>query len=86
MPVRVMYSLEYRRVRMRLDSLARRALEEIEDAIADDPELGPHRQQIADGAIFDYHGLQGDLVVRYRRLRPDLVEFEALKDLRNPDL
>lgn len=86
MPVRVIYSQEYRRVRTRLDALAKRALEEIEDAIAQDPEQGPHRQQIADGAIVDYHGLQGDLVVRYRLLSVEVVEFEALKDLRNPDL
>lgn len=86
MPVRVTYSLEYLRVRNRLDSLAVRALEGVEDAIAFDPAVGPNRQQIRDGAIFDYDGLQGDLIVRYRRLSAQVVEFEALKDLRNPDL
>lgn len=86
MPVRVMYSPDYLRVRTRLDSLAVRALEEVEDAIAFDPAVGPSRQQIRDGAIFDYHRLQGDLIVRYRRLNAEVVEFEALKDLRNPDL
>lgn len=85
MPVRVIYSAEYLRVRNRLDSLAVRALEEVEDAIAFDPAVGRNRQQISDGAIFDYHGLQGDLIVRYRLLNPAVVEFEALKDLRNPD-
>lgn len=86
MPVRVIYSPEYLRVRNQLDSLAVRALEEVEDGIALDPSLGPNRQQIRDGAIFDYHGLQGDLIVRYRTLTAEVVEFEALKDLRNPDL
>jgi hypothetical protein len=81
-----MYSLEYQRVRSQLDSLARRALEQVEEDIAFDPTVGPHRQQTSDGAVFDYHGLRGDLIVRYRRLAADLVEFEALKDLRNPDL
>jgi len=86
MPVRVIYSREYLRVRNQLDSLAVRALEEVEDGIAFDPLVGPNRQQIRDGAIFDYHGLQGDLIVRYRILNAEGVEFEALKDLRNPDL
>ena len=85
MPVRVIYSTEYLRVRNQLDSLAVRALEEVEDAIAFDPAVGRNRQQINDGAIFDYHGLQGDLIVRYRTLNTEVVEFEALKDLRNPD-
>lgn len=85
MRVRVTYSLEYRSVRDRLDSLARRALEEVEDAIADDPEVGPHRQRIGDW-IFDYHGLKGDLIVRYRWLNPEAIEFSGLKDMRNPDL
>lgn len=85
MPVRVIYSTEYLRVRNQLDSLAVRALEEVEDAIAFDPVVGSNRQQISDGAIFDYHGLQGDLIVRYRMLNTEVVEFEALKDLRNPD-
>jgi len=86
MPVRVIYSPEYLRVRNQLDSLAVRALEEVEDTIAFDPAPGPNRQQIRDGAIIDYHGLQGDLIVRYRRLKAEVVEFEVLKDLRNPDL
>jgi len=86
MPVRVIYAKEYLRVRDQLDALARRALEEVEEAIALDLGVGLHRQQIRDGAIFDYSGLQGDLLVRYRRLIPDVVEFEAMKDLRNPDL
>jgi hypothetical protein len=84
--VRVSYSQKYLRVRNQLDALARRALEEVEDGIAFDPLVGPGRQQIADGAIFDYHGLQGDLIVRYPLLSSEAVELEALKDLRNPDL
>jgi hypothetical protein len=84
--VRVSYSQEYLRVRNLLDSLAKRALEEVEDGIAFDPAVGLNRRQIADAAIFDYHGLQGDLIVRYRRVSSEAVEFEALKDLRNPDL
>jgi hypothetical protein len=86
MPVRVSYSPSYLRVRNQLDSLAVRALEEVEDGIAFDPAVGPHRQQIPDGSIFDYHGLQGDLIVRYRPLGAEAVQFEALRDLRNPDL
>lgn len=85
MRVRVAYSPEYRSVRNRLDSLARRALEEVEDAIAEDPAVGQHRQQIGEW-IFDYHGLQGDLIVRYRWVNPEAIEFSALKDMRNPDL
>jgi hypothetical protein len=84
-PVRVVYSPEYQSVRERLDPLARRALEEIEDAIADDPAVGPHRQQIGE-SIFDYHGLQGDLIVRYHYLSPEAIEFSGLKDMRNPNL
>ena len=86
MRVRVLYATAYLRVREQLDSLAVRALEAVEDAIAFDPAVGPYRQQISDGAIFDYHGLQGDLIVRYRVLNTEVVEFEALKDLRNPHL
>ena len=85
MRARVVYSQEYLSVRHQLDSLARRALEEIEDAIAEDPDIGPYRQQIGD-AIYDYHGLKGELIVRYRRVSLEVVEFAALKDMRNPDL
>jgi len=86
MPVRVRYSPEYLRVRGKLDRLAMRALEVVEDAIAFDPVVGPYRQQINDGAVFDYHGLQGDLIVRYRILDADLVVLEAVQDLHNPHL
>jgi len=86
MPIRLRYSPEYRRVRSLLDPLAMRALEQVEDDIAFDPSIGPYRQQTSDGAIFDYHGMQGDLIVRYRRLSAESVEFEALRDLRSPDL
>ena len=85
MRVRVAYSKEYQSVRNRLDSLARRALQEVEDGIADDPEVGPYRQQIGEW-IFDYHALQGDLIVRYRWLNDEAIEFSGLKDMRNPDL
>ncbi len=85
MPVRVIYSPEYLRVRNQLDPLAVRALGEVEDNIAFDPAVKSNRQQIRDGAIIDYHGLRGDLIVRYRQLKAEVVEFEALKDLRNPD-
>lgn len=85
MRVRVAYSAEYRWVRDRLDALARRALEEVESGIADDPSLGPYRQQIGEW-IFDYHGLRGDLIVRYRWLNDGAIEFSGLKDMRNPEL
>jgi len=85
MRVRVAYAREYRSVRDRLDPLARRALEEIEDSIAENPEVGPYRRQIGDW-IFDFHGLQGDLIVRYRWLNPEAIEFSGLKDMRNPNL
>jgi hypothetical protein len=85
MRVRVAYSQEYLSVRNRLDPIARRALEIVEDGIAQDPEVGPYRQQIGDW-IFDFHGLQGDLIIRYRWVNPEAIEFSALKDMRNPDL
>jgi len=86
MPVRVRYSREYMRVREKLDPLAVLALEIVEDEIARDPGIGHHRRQIRDGAIFDYSGGEGDILVRYRRISPEVVEFEKVKDLRNPDL
>lgn len=85
MRVRVRYLREYLRVRDQLDSLALRALEQIEDDIAEDPELGPHRRQIGD-SIYDFHGLQGDLIVQYRRVDLERVEFQRLRDQRNPNL
>ena len=85
MTLGVRYSPEYQRVRDQLDPLARRALEQIEDDIAADPELGPYRRPIGD-SIADFHGLQGDLIVVYRRLGDDLVEFRQLRDQRNSDL
>jgi hypothetical protein len=85
MRVRVAYSPEYRWVRDRLDSLAVRALEEVEAGIAADPELGLHRRQIGEW-FYDLHGLQGDLIVRYRRLSPEAIEFSEVRDMRNPRL
>lgn len=86
MPVRVRYAQEYLRVREKLDRLAILALEIVEDEIARDPDVGHHRRQIRDGAVFDYSAGEGDILVRYRRIGPNLVEFEKVKDLRNPDI
>lgn len=82
MRVRVVLSPEYRSVRSRLDSLAKRALEQVEDDIAADPQLGPLRRAIGEW-IYDFHGLQGDLIVVYRWLSAEAIEFVALKDMRD---
>jgi hypothetical protein len=48
--------------------------------IARDPSPGHHRRELSDGAIVDYSA--EDLLIRYRRLGDDVVEFERVLDLR----
>ncbi len=80
MPMRVVYSPQYRSVRKGLSRATRLALDFAEEEIANDPSLGHHRRETADGAIVDY--TVEDVWIRYRRLSDDVVEFERVIDLR----
>ena len=80
MPMRVVYSPQYRSVRETLTRATRLALEFAEQEIANDPSLGHHRRETADGAIVDFS--TEDLWIRYRRLSDDVVQFERVIDLR----
>ena len=81
MPIRVVYSPQYRSESESLSRALRLALEFAEQEIADDPSLGHHRRELSDGAIVDYS--VEDLLIRYRRLAVDVIEFERLLDLRS---
>lgn len=80
MPMRVVYSPLYRSVRDSLSRATQLALAFAEEEIANDPSLGHHRRETADGAIVDYS--VEDVWIRYRRLTEDVVEFERVIDLR----
>ena len=80
MPMRVVYSPQYRSVRASLSGVTQLALDFAEQEIAHDPSLGHHRRETADGAIVDYS--IEDVWIRYRRLADEVVEFERVIDLR----
>jgi hypothetical protein len=79
-PIRLIYSLQYRSVRRSLSRATRLALEFAEQEIAADPNPGHHRREIADGSIVDYS--VEDVLIRYRRLSDEVVELERVIDLR----
>lgn len=78
--MRAVYSPAYRLVRESLSGAARLALDFAEQEIANEPSLGHHRRETADGAIVDYS--VEDVWIRYRRLTDDVVQFERVIDLR----
>jgi len=78
--MRVVYSPLYRSVRYSLSRATQLALDFAEEEIANDPSLGHHRRETADGAIVDYS--VEDVWIRYRRLGDDVVEFQRVIDLR----
>jgi hypothetical protein len=78
--MRVVYSPLYRSGRESLTRATQLALDFAEEQIANDPSLGHHRRETADGAIVDY--TIEDVWIRYRRLSDDVVEFERVIDLR----
>lgn len=80
MPMRLVYSPQYRSARRSLSRATRLALEFAEQEIADDPSPGHHRREIADGAIVDYS--VEDVLIRFRRLSDEVVELERVIDLR----
>lgn len=80
MPIRVVYSPQYRSVRESLSRATRLALDFAEQEIANDPSPGHHRRETADGAIVDYSA--EDVWIRYRRLSDDVIEFQQVIDLR----
>lgn len=81
MPARVVYSPIYRSARETLSRATRLALDIAEGEIARDPSPGHHRRELADGAIVDYSA--EDLLIRYRRIGDDVVEFERVLDFRS---
>jgi len=81
MPVRVVYSPTYQTTRAGLSRATRLALDIAEREIANDPSPGHHRRELSDGAIVDYSA--EDILIRYRRLAEDVVEFERVLDLRS---
>lgn len=78
--MRVVYSPEYRSVKESFSGAARLALDFAEQEIANEPSLGHHRRETADGAIVDYS--VEDVWIRYRRLIDNVVQFERVIDLR----
>ena len=81
MPARVVYSPSYRSARETLSRATRLALDIAEEEIARDPTPGHHRRELSDGAVVDYSA--EDILIRYRRLGDDVVEFERVIDLRS---
>ncbi len=80
MPMRVVYSPQYRSVREQLPRVVRLALDFAEDEIAKDPSPGHRRRELSDGAIVDYS--VEDVLIRYRLLGDEVVEFQRVIDLR----
>lgn len=78
--MRVVYSPQYRSVRESLSRATRLALDFAEDEIAKDPSPGHRRRELADGAIVDYS--VEDVLIRFRLLSDDVVEFQRVIDLR----
>jgi hypothetical protein len=81
--MRVVYSPQYRSVRSSLSQATRLALDIAEREIVNDPSPGHHRRELSDGAFVDYS--VEDLLIRYRQLAPDVIEFERVLDLRTID-
>lgn len=79
--MRAVYAPRYQSERGKLSRATRTALDFVEDEILDDPGPRHHRRELSDGAIVDFSA--EDLLVRYRRLSYDVVEFERLVDLRS---
>ena len=78
--MRVVYSRQYRTARATLSPATRWVLNFAEEEIANDPSLGYRRRQLDDGSIIDFSA--EDLVIRYRLLSDEVVEFERVIDLR----
>ncbi len=81
--MRVVYSPQYRSVRENLTAATQLALAIAEDEIAKDPSLGHRRRELRDGAIIDYS--VEDVLIRYRLLSDEVVEFQRAIDLRAQD-
>jgi hypothetical protein len=81
-PMRVVYSPQYRFVRESLSPATRLALDFAEDEIANDPSPRHRRRELEDGTVVDFS--VEDVVIQYRRLSDEVVEFERVIDLRAP--
>lgn len=79
--MRAVYAPRYQSERRKLSRATRTALDFVEDQIVDDPSPRHHRRELSDGAIVDFSAQ--DLLVRYRRLSDEVVEFERVLDLRS---
>ena len=81
MRMRAVYAPRYQSERGKLSRATRTALDFVEDMILDNPSPRHHRRELSDGAVVDFSAQ--DLLVRYRRLSEDVVEFERVLDLRS---
>jgi hypothetical protein len=79
--LRAVYAPRYQTERGKLSRATRTALDFVEEQILDDPGPRHHRRELSDGAVVDFSAQ--DLLVRYRRLSAEAVEFERVLDLRS---
>jgi hypothetical protein len=73
----------YAQARAALSPRRRRALESVEEDIAEDPLHVHWRVRVTDGSVLDYAGADDGLVVRYRVVSATQIEFVELIDLRS---
>jgi hypothetical protein len=74
------YSPQYQSERKSLSRATRLAVGFGEAEIAADPSPGPRRRELSDGAMVDFS--VEDVLIRYRILSEEVVEFQRVLDLR----
>jgi len=74
-------SAAYETARGRLSRPRRRALDEAESEIAEDPHHNHWRRATADGAVLEFFAARAGLIVKFRVVSPTMVDLEDVIDL-----
>jgi hypothetical protein len=79
--IEVRRSGPYETAHGRLGRARRRALDEAESEIAEDPHHNHWRRATADGAVLEFFAARAGLIVKFRVVSPTMVDLEAVIDL-----